>query len=95
MELYPCQKRWIEDKNRLKIGVRSRRIGYSFADGFENVLDCIEHPRKNHIILSRGERQAKEFITETVAPRVRAIVGGRPKKRQSVTATKQRACELP
>src|ERR1700720_1614300 len=32
MELYPYQKRWIEDKNRLKIAVKSRRIGYSFAE---------------------------------------------------------------
>src|SRR3984893_10894318 len=73
LQLYPFQKRWIEDKSRLKIAVKSRRIGYSFADGLGHVLDCIEHPRKNHIILSRGERQAKEFITEAAAPHVRAI----------------------
>jgi hypothetical protein len=32
MELYPYQRRWIEGKSRLKIAVKSRRIGYSFAD---------------------------------------------------------------
>jgi phage FluMu gp28-like protein len=40
MELYPYQRRWIDDKSRLKIAVKSRRIGYSFAD---DVLDCAAH----------------------------------------------------
>jgi hypothetical protein len=68
--LYPYQKKWIEDKCRLKIASKARRIGYSFAAGFGHVERCLEAGmqgrKENQIILSRGERQAKEFISESV-----------------------------
>jgi phage FluMu gp28-like protein len=69
--LYPYQVDWINDQSRLKIADKARRIGFSFAAGFAGVLDCLESKR-NFIVLSRGERQSKEFISESVAPHVRA-----------------------
>jgi len=57
--------------SRLKIADKARRIGFSFAAGFAGVLDCI-HSKRNFIVLSRGERQSKEFISESVAPHIRA-----------------------
>jgi phage FluMu gp28-like protein len=70
--LYPYQARWIQDKSRLKIACKSRRIGYSFAAGFRALRSCLEW-RHNAIILSKKEQLAKEFISEAVAPHIRAI----------------------
>lgn len=70
--LYPYQARWIQDKSRLKIACKSRRIGYSFAAGFRALRSCLEW-KHNVIILSKKEELAKEFISEAVAPHVRAI----------------------
>jgi phage FluMu gp28-like protein len=69
--MYPYQVDWINDISRLKIADKARRIGFSFAAGFAGVLDCIDR-KQNFIVLSRGERQSKEFISESVAPHVRA-----------------------
>ncbi|MGH3430874.1 MAG: terminase large subunit domain-containing protein [Mycobacteriales bacterium] len=75
--MYPYQKKWIEDLCRLKIASKARRIGYSFAAGFGKVQRCLEAgmagQKENQIILSRGERQSKEFISESIAPHVRAL----------------------
>lgn len=37
------------------------------------MLGCLERPNTTSIVLSRGERQAKQFISESVAPHVRAL----------------------
>jgi phage FluMu gp28-like protein len=71
LALYPYQAAWINDTSRLKIADKARRIGFSFAAGFAGVLGCLER-KQNFIVLSRGERQSKEFIRESVAPHVRA-----------------------
>lgn len=39
--LLPYQRRWIEDKSRVKISVKSRRIGLSWADAYESVLTAV------------------------------------------------------
>jgi phage FluMu gp28-like protein len=70
--LSPYQRRWIEDKSRLKIGCKSRRIGYSFAAGFRALRSGLAW-KHNVIILSKKEELAKEFISEAVAPHVRAF----------------------
>ncbi|MBZ5653489.1 MAG: terminase family protein [Acidobacteriia bacterium] len=70
--LYPYQARWIQDHSRLKIACKSRRIGYSFAAGFRALRSCLEW-KHNVIVLSKKEELAKEFISEAVAPHVRAI----------------------
>jgi phage FluMu gp28-like protein len=64
---------WVNDRSRRKITRKSRRIGYSFAEGFAKVLACLERPGTTSIVLSRGERQAKQFIEESVAPHIRAL----------------------
>ena len=71
-KLYPYQARWIQDRSRLKIACKSRRIGYSFAAGFRALRSCLEW-KHNVIVLSKKEELAKEFISEAVAPHVRAI----------------------
>jgi phage FluMu gp28-like protein len=72
LQLYPYQKAWIADNSRLKIADKARRIGYSFAAGLALVRDCIRR-KTTAIVLSRGERQAKLFIEESVALHVRSI----------------------
>lgn len=64
--------RWLADPSRRRIANKSRRIGYSFAEGLRAVLGCLER-KQTFIILSRGERQSKKFIEESVAPHVRAV----------------------
>ncbi|HWP86186.1 MAG TPA: terminase family protein [Terriglobia bacterium] len=59
--LYPYQRRWIEDRSRFKLAVKATQIGYSFAAALEAVLDCLER-RTLWIVLSRGERQSREFL---------------------------------
>jgi phage FluMu gp28-like protein len=71
VRLYPYQQRWIEDRSRFKIAVKSAQIGYSFAAALEAVLDCIAHPTL-WIVLSRGERQSLEFM-EKVRQHARAM----------------------
>ena len=60
--LYAYQRRWIEDESRFKAGVQSTQIGLSFAASLDSVLHCVD-PRNtaNEIILSRSDRQAREF----------------------------------
>jgi phage FluMu gp28-like protein len=69
--LYPYQVRWILDKSRLKLAVKSRRIGYSFAHGLDCVIGALER-KQNFLILSRSDRLSKEFIEDSVLPHVQA-----------------------
>ncbi|AFY60345.1 terminase large subunit domain-containing protein [Synechococcus sp. PCC 6312] len=70
IELYPYQKRWLTDASRFKIGMFSRQTGKTFTTCLEIVLDCLkteaEGGRARWVILSRGERQAKEAMDEGV-----------------------------
>lgn len=66
--LYPYQKRWFLDRSRFKVGMMSRQIGKTFTSTLELADDCVAHKinggRSRWVILSRGERQAKEAIEE-------------------------------
>jgi phage FluMu gp28-like protein len=85
---YPYQKRWLADRARFKIGMFARQTGKTFTSCAELVDDCIaaetERRRARWVILSRGERQAKEAMDEGVKPLIRAffaiydIVAGEP-----------------
>ena len=72
----PYQRAWIEDQARFKIGMMSRQIGKTFSTCGECVDDCFqawaEGRRARWVILSRGERQAAEAMTEAVKPMTRA-----------------------
>lgn len=72
VNLYDYQRYWIDDKSALKIATKSRRIGFSFAEGLDDCLSCLERDGHTVIVLSRGDRQSKEFIENSVAPHVRA-----------------------
>jgi phage FluMu gp28-like protein len=75
----PYQRAWIEDRSRFKIGMMSRQIGKTFSTCGECVDDCFqawaEGRRARWVILSRGERQAAEAMTEVIKPFTRAFYG--------------------
>lgn len=74
--LYPYQKRWLADRARFKIGMFARQTGKTFTTTLELVDDCFEVEaaggRTRWVILSRGERQAKEAIEEGVKKHCKA-----------------------
>ncbi|MDD2870096.1 terminase family protein [Neomegalonema sp.] len=64
--LLPYQQAWLRDRARFKVGMWSRQIGKTFTTTLEAVDDCFEAfvrgERRRWVILSRGERQAKEAM---------------------------------
>lgn len=74
--LYEYQKRWLLDDSRYKIGMFARQTGKTFTSTLELVDDCFEVEarggRTRWVILSRGERQAKEAIDEGVKKHAKA-----------------------
>lgn len=68
--LLPYQRRWIGDASRFKIGMFARQTGKTFTTTAEIVDDAMEHAvrqaRTRWVILSRGERQAKEAMDEGI-----------------------------
>lgn len=87
----PYQRAWIDDPARFKIGMFSRQTGKTFSTGGECVDDCFsawaEGRRARWVILSRGERQALEMMTEVIKPFTKAfyeayntlVKGGEPR----------------
>ena len=77
ISLYPYQQRWLEDDARFKIALFARQTGKTFMCTLEIVLDCLtamlEGRKTRWIILSRGERQAKEAMEEGVKKHCEAI----------------------
>lgn len=73
----PYQRHWIEDQSRFKIGMFSRQTGKTFSTGGECADDCFrgwaEDRKTRWVILSRGERQAAEMMTEVIKPFSRAF----------------------
>lgn len=80
LQLFPYQKRWIEDDARFKIAMFARQCGKTFTSTLELVLDCIraeaQGQRRRWVILSRGERQAREAMNEGVKLHLRALRAG-------------------
>jgi len=76
IDFLPYQKAWLEDKSRFKIGNMSRQAGKSFGTAAEIVEDVIDHEiagTKTHwVVLSRGERQAVEYMRKNVIPMLKA-----------------------
>src|SRR5579872_5160141 len=66
MILYPYQRAWLCDRSRFKIGMFARQTGKTFTTTLEIADDCYDAEAKARatrwVILSRGERQAKEAI---------------------------------
>lgn len=68
--LFPYQRRWFDDRSRFKLGKFARQTGKTFTTTLECVDDSFEHmvkeARTRWVILSRGERQAREAMDEGV-----------------------------
>jgi len=77
VKFLPYQRAWIEDQSRFKIGMFSRQTGKTFSTGGECTDDCFrawaEDRRARWVILSRGERQAAEMMTEVIKPFTKAF----------------------
>jgi phage FluMu gp28-like protein len=75
--LLPYQRRWVSDRSRLKAGMWARQTGKTFSTTLEIVLDCLEAAaegrRTRWVILSRGERQAREAMEEGVKRHCAAV----------------------
>jgi phage FluMu gp28-like protein len=70
LRLLPYQQRWVADTSPLKLAVKARQIGYSFAATLRAVLACLER-KTTWIFLSKGERQSR-LLMEKVAEHVRS-----------------------
>ena len=77
MHWHQYQQRWLADDARFKVGCWSRQTGKTLTSCAEIVRDCVQAEaagrRARWVILSRGERQAKEAINEAVKPLLQAF----------------------
>jgi phage FluMu gp28-like protein len=69
--LLPYQQNWIVDDSKLKIVVKGRQTGFSFAAALRAVIKCLER-RRTWVLLSKGERQSK-LLMEKVADHIKAM----------------------
>lgn len=66
--LLPYQKRWVEDRSRLKLAVKARQIGWSWASAYSIVRrKALASARLDAWITSRDELQAKLFVDDCKA----------------------------
>jgi phage FluMu gp28-like protein len=74
--LHAYQRKWFLDQARFKIGMFARQTGKTFTTTLELVDDCFANALRSTaarwVILSRGERQAKEAMDEGVKKHARA-----------------------
>jgi phage FluMu gp28-like protein len=74
---YPYQRSWVSNDRRFKVGMFARQTGKTFTTTFEVANDCqlaeLEGRRARWVILSRGERQAKEAVEEGVKRHCQAM----------------------
>ena len=77
LEIYPYEKKWLLDQARFKIGMFARQTGKTFTTTLEIARDAAraeaEGKRTRWVILSRGERQAKEAMNEGVKIHLKAM----------------------
>lgn len=75
--LHPYQRRWVDDTSRFKVGMFARQTGKTFSTTLEIAEDILDHDirgeRSRWVILSRGERQAKEAMDEGLKLHLRAM----------------------
>ena len=68
--LYGYQRRWLTDPSRFKLGMFARQTGKTFTTTLEIADSCFEAAvqsrRDRWVILSRGERQAREAMNEGI-----------------------------
>lgn len=70
LPLYPYQQKWLKDRSRFKLGRFARQTGKTFTTSLEVVDDVLQAESEGRkspwVILSRGERQAREAMEEGV-----------------------------
>lgn len=70
VRLHQRQRVWVKDRSRFKAMMMSRQSGKTYSSTLELVDDCLDHElggsKRRWVILSRGERQAREAIEEGV-----------------------------
>jgi phage FluMu gp28-like protein len=78
--LYRYQQDWLKDSSRFKIGMFARQTGKTFTTTLEIVDDCFDvwsrGGRTRWVILSRGERQAREAMEAGVKLHAKAYQAG-------------------
>lgn len=76
IELYGYQRRWFAERRRFKVGMFARQTGKTFTTTLEIVDDVLEAATQGRkarwVILSRGERQAREAIEEGIKRHLQA-----------------------
>ncbi|GAB6035864.1 terminase family protein [Fundidesulfovibrio butyratiphilus] len=58
----PYQVRWLDDQSRIKIWEKSRRIGATYVQSYEDVRDCVRGVVPSVWFSSADESAAKEYI---------------------------------
>jgi len=80
VDIYPYQRRWLMNRERFKIGMFARQTGKTFTTTLEIVDSSLqaasEGRRERWVILSRGERQAREAMEEGVKRHAQAYQAG-------------------
>ena len=80
LPLYGYQRHWVQDDSRFKIAMFARQCGKTFTSTLELALDCARAEamgqRSRWVILSRGERQAREAMNEGVKLHLGALSAG-------------------
>jgi phage FluMu gp28-like protein len=80
LKLYTYQRAWVQDDARFKIAMFARQCGKTFTSTLEIALDVVRAEaagkRARWVILSRGERQAREAMNEGVKLHLKAMAAG-------------------
>lgn len=58
----PYQQRWLNDNSKVKIWEKSRRIGATYVQSYEDVRDCVSKKVPSVWFSSADESAAKEYI---------------------------------
>ena len=58
----PYQVRWLNDKSKVKIWEKSRRIGATYVQSYEDVRDCVKRTVPAVWFSSADESAAREYI---------------------------------
>ena len=78
LQLYPYQRSYLHDESRLGIAMFARQTGKTFTSCAAITRDVAVAEaagrRTRWVILSRGERQAKEAMLEHIQPQTRALM---------------------
>lgn len=58
----PYQQRWLQDRSRTKMAVKSRRVGLTYAQSYEDVRDAVMGDGMDVYFSSADEEAAKRYI---------------------------------